>query len=102
MVATLIAKGFQFLPPPTGLANLPLSGYVFLFTGAMSSYSRSEAKVRVKDLGGQVSSALSQKVSHLVCGDKPGSKLQKARDRNISILTEQEFVDLLTQHTPTQ
>lgn len=102
MVATLIAKGFQFLPPPTGLVNLPLSGYVFLFTGAMSSYSRSEAKVRVKDLGGQVSSSLSQKVSHLVCGEKPGGKLQKARDRNISILTEQEFVDLLTQHTPTQ
>jgi DNA ligase (NAD+) len=101
MLATLIEKGFQFSPSSTGLSNLPLSEFVFLFTGSMSSYSRSEAKARVKELGGQVSSSLSKKVSHLVCGDKPGGKLQKARDKNISILTEYEFIDLLSQHIPT-
>lgn len=101
MLATFIEKGFQFTPSSTGLTNLPLSEYVFLFTGTMSSCSRSEAKARVKELGGQVSSSLSKKVSHLVCGDKPGGKLQKARDKNIFILTEQEFMDLLSQHTTT-
>jgi len=102
MLATLIQKGFQFTPSSTDLSNQPLSEYVFLFTGAMSSYSRSEAKARVKDLGGQVSSSLSKKVTHLVCGDKPGGKLHKARDMNISIFTEQQFIDLLSQYMPTQ
>jgi DNA ligase (NAD+) len=101
MLTILIEKGFQFEPSSANLSNMPLSEYVFLFTGAMSSYSRSEAKARVKELGGQVSSSLSKKVSHLVCGDKPGGKLQKAQDKNISILTEQEFIDLLSQHIPT-
>lgn len=73
----------------------PLSGAVFLFTGTLHGFSRSEAKARVKELGGQVASAISSKVTYLVCGDKPGSKLAKAQELGTRILNEQAFVELL-------
>lgn len=79
--------------PPSG--DQPLAGQVFLFTGSLAEMSRDEAKARVKSLGGQVASALSQKVSHLVCGDKPGSKLAKARELGLAILSEEDFKMIL-------
>jgi DNA ligase (NAD+) len=78
-----------------GAGELPLRGAVLLFTGTLSSFSRDEAKEIVKKLGGQVSSSLSRKVTHLVCGDKPGSKLQKASELGITVLTEKEFQQLI-------
>jgi len=72
-----------------------LSGAVFLFTGSLDSMSRSEAKVRVKELGGKVASQVSKKVTHVVAGDKPGSKLTKARELDLIILDEREFENLL-------
>jgi DNA ligase (NAD+) len=75
---------------------LPLRGAVLLFTGSLSTFSRDEAKEIVKKLGGQVSSSLSRKVTHLVCGDKPGSKLQKAEELGITILDEKEFQQLIS------
>ncbi|MCB2182539.1 MAG: NAD-dependent DNA ligase LigA [Desulfobulbaceae bacterium] len=76
----------------------PLENMVFLFTGGLSSLSRSEAKEIIKKMGGQVSSSLSKKVTHLVCGDKPGSKLQKAKDLGISILDEKGFQGLISKN----
>ena len=97
MLSTLMRNGFEFSLPQQGTGILPLAGNVFLFTGTMASCSRSEAKERLKDLGGQVSSSLTKKVTHLVCGDKPGSKLKKAGEMSISILNEQQFMELLGQ-----
>ena len=71
------------------------SGAVFLFTGSLDSMSRSEAKVRVKELGGKVASQISKKVTHVIAGDKPGSKLTNARQLGLRILSEQDFVKLL-------
>ncbi len=71
--------------------NRSLSDAVFLFTGTLSSSSRDEAKEMVKKLGGRVASSLNKTVTHLVCGDKPGSKLKKAEEMGITIVDEQEF-----------
>jgi DNA ligase (NAD+) len=79
-----------------GQGALPLRGAVLLFTGTLSSFSRDEAKEIVKKLGGQVSSSLSRKVTHLVCGDKPGSKLQKAEELGVAILDEKGFQQLIS------
>jgi len=79
---------------PVG-GDQPLSGMVFLFTGTLAEMSRGEAKARVKGMGGQVASTLSQKVTHLVCGEKPGSKLAKARELGLAILSEEDFKKLL-------
>ncbi|NTV13664.1 MAG: NAD-dependent DNA ligase LigA [Desulfobulbaceae bacterium] len=95
ILADLLALGVQagLSPPPA--SEQPLAGKTFLFTGALTSLSRDEAKARVKAMGGQVASALSQKVTHLVCGDKPGSKLAKARDLELAILSEEDFKMIL-------
>lgn len=95
ILAELLALGFKVGRSVTAGGDQPLAGKVFLFTGSLSAMSRDEAKARVKELGGQVASALSQKVNHLVCGEKPGSKLAKARDLGLAILSEEDFKMIL-------
>ncbi|RJX26609.1 MAG: NAD-dependent DNA ligase LigA [Desulfurivibrio sp.] len=87
-----VAPGKRLAPQ----GELPLRGAVLLFTGTLAGFSRDEAKELVKKLGGQVSSSLSRKVTHLVCGDKPGSKLQKAEELGITILDEKGFQQLIS------
>lgn len=72
----------------------PLLDTIFLFTGSLQSLSRSEAKDRVRELGGQVASSFNKKVTHLVAGEKPGSKLEKARELGITIIDEDEFTQM--------
>ena len=72
-----------------------LAGSVFLFTGALARLSRHEAKARIKELGGQVASGISRKVTHVVLGESPGSKLAKARELGLTVVTEDEFLRLI-------
>ncbi|OQX06478.1 MAG: hypothetical protein BWK76_26145, partial [Desulfobulbaceae bacterium A2] len=73
----------------------PLTGRVFLFTGGLANMSRDEAKRRVLALGGQVASSLSSAVTHVVQGDKPGSKAARAAKLGLPLLGEEEFRALL-------
>ncbi|MCX5876501.1 MAG: NAD-dependent DNA ligase LigA [Deltaproteobacteria bacterium] len=73
-------------------ADGALAGSVFLFTGALARLSRHEAKARIKELGGQVASGINRKVTHVVLGDSPGSKLTKARELGLTVITEDEFL----------
>jgi DNA ligase (NAD+) len=95
ILAELLELGVKVGRSESVAGDQPLAGLVFLFTGALNSMSRGEAKARVKTLGGQVASTLSQKVTHLVCGEKPGSKLAKGRDFGLAILSEEDFKMLL-------
>ena len=72
-----------------------LDGKIFVFTGSLSTMTRDEAGEKVKALGGKVSSSVSKKTSYVVAGDKTGSKLTKAEDLGVKILTEQEFLDMI-------
>ena len=93
MISEVMAAGLEIFEEEEGTKQL--DGRIFLFTGTLSSMSRNEAKQRVKSLGGQVSSSLSSKVTDLVAGDKPGSKLAKAQDTGVRILGEEQFISLL-------
>jgi DNA ligase (NAD+) len=75
--------------------KLLLSGEVLLFTGTLKKLSRTEAKKLVKENGGQIASGITKKLTCLVVGEKPGSKLKKAREKGKKILTEDEFLQLL-------
>jgi DNA ligase (NAD+) len=101
MLDRLLNIGFQFEHSRQDKSEMRFSGSVFLFTGSLASMSRSEAKVRVKELGGKVASQVSKKVTHVVAGDKPGSKLTKARELGLNILTEREFDVLLAGESKT-
>jgi DNA ligase (NAD+) len=96
MMSRLLGHGFTIVSTPKRAGASPLAGSVFLFTGSLASMSRDEAKLRVKERGGKVASQISRKVTHVVVGDKPGSKLKKARELDVKILDEKEFADLLT------
>ena len=95
MLDRLFAAGLEIIPEET--SSRQLDGRVFLFTGTLAEMSRNEAKQRAKAMGGQVVSALSSRVTDLVAGDKPGSKLKKAEELGIRVLGEEEFVRLLGQ-----
>ncbi len=92
MLADLFAAGLTIVPEAEG--DRPLEGRVFLFTGSLKSMSRNEAKQLVRDLGGQVVSGISRRVTDLVAGERAGSKLKKARELGIRILHEEDFLEL--------
>ena len=93
MLAQLLELGLIIRPPETGIK--PLDGEVFLFTGSLKGMSRNEAKQLVKEMGGQVVSGISKRVTHLVAGEKAGNKLKKAADMGVPAISEQEFMQLV-------
>jgi len=96
MLARLEALGVHVQEEKQALeGGGPLAGRAFLFTGGLAHLSRHEAKARIKELGGQVASGISRKVTHVVLGDSPGSKLTKARELGLPVITENEFLRLL-------
>lgn len=76
--------------------KLPLFGKSFVFTGGMESMSRDEAGERVRALGGSVSSSVSKKTSYVVAGEEAGSKLDKARELGVAILSETDFMRMIS------
>ena len=93
IIKKCIESGLEFtLPVPQKQLLLNQS---FVFTGTLTQFSRSEAKKLVESYGGKCTSSISAKVSYLVVGNNPGSKLAKAQSLQISILTEKDFQDLI-------
>ncbi|GER81449.1 DNA ligase [Thermogemmatispora aurantia] len=76
----------------------PLAGQSFLFTGKLAHLTRSQAEEAVRQLGGTVASNVTRSLTHLIVGEDPGSKLEKARRAGVQIHDEQWFLDLLRQH----
>ncbi|MFN7160353.1 MAG: NAD-dependent DNA ligase LigA [Candidatus Gracilibacteria bacterium] len=72
-----------------------LSGMTFLFTGTLTSFTRTEAGNMVEELGGNVVESISKNVTYLVFGEKAGSKLEKAKKLQVKTLNEQEFLELI-------
>ncbi|MEK7073451.1 MAG: NAD-dependent DNA ligase LigA [Patescibacteria group bacterium] len=73
----------------------PLAGKSFVFTGEMEGMSREEAKEKVRYLGGDASESVTKKTSFVVIGEKPGSKLGKARKLGVPVIGEKEFRNML-------
>jgi DNA ligase (NAD+) len=76
----------------------PLTEQTFVLTGTLTQMGRSEAKAALQSLGAKVSGSVSAKTHFLVAGDKSGSKLTKAQDLGVSILTEDDLVALLAKY----
>ena len=77
------------------LADQPLAGKTFVLTGTLASMSRDEGAAAIERLGGKVAGSVSRKTSYLVVGADAGSKLDKARELGVPILTEDEFRALI-------
>ncbi|MFB0506988.1 MAG: NAD-dependent DNA ligase LigA [Thermodesulfobacteriota bacterium] len=72
-----------------------LKGLTFLFTGALESFTRDEARDLVESLGGRTASSLSKKVDYVVVGSDPGSKYERAKELGITVLTEKHFREMV-------
>jgi DNA ligase (NAD+) len=73
-----------------------LEGQTFVFTGALTKFAREEAERLVVDLGGKPASSVSKSTTYVVAGPGAGTKLAKAEQLGVSVLTEDEFLQLVS------
>jgi DNA ligase (NAD+) len=78
-----------------GAAAGPLMGKTFVLTGTLPTLSRDEAAALIRAAGGSVTSSVSKNTDYVVAGENAGSKLDKARELGIKILSEDEFLKVL-------
>jgi len=74
--------------------EMPLDGKIFVVTGVLERFSRTEIKEVIESLGGKTSSSVSKNTDFVLVGENPGSKFDKARELGIKILNEEEFIKM--------
>jgi DNA ligase (NAD+) len=72
-----------------------LAGKVFVLTGTLAHHSRDEAKKMIEDAGGKVTGSVSKKTDYVVAGTEAGSKLDKAKELGITVISEEEMKSLI-------
>jgi DNA ligase (NAD+) len=82
-------------PSPAQLGGTYLSGKTFVVTGTLEKYSREEIEELIKSLGGKATGSVSKKTSFVVAGENAGSKLDKAKQLGVPVLTEAEFQKMI-------
>ncbi|MDE6731719.1 MAG: NAD-dependent DNA ligase LigA [Oscillospiraceae bacterium] len=72
-----------------------LNGLTFVLTGTLPTLKRDQAKEMIEQRGGKVSGSVSKKTSYVVAGEEAGSKLTKANELGITVLTEEQFLQMI-------
>jgi len=75
--------------------NSQIYGKSFVLTGGLKTMTRDEAKAKIRELGGNISESVSAKIDYVIAGSDAGSKLKKAEQLGIKIISEQEFLRIL-------
>ncbi len=70
------------------------AGKIFVLTGKLDNFSRDEAADLIEKFGGKVSGAVSKKTSYVIAGEEAGSKLTKAQELGVQVISEQEFIEM--------
>ncbi len=99
MVERLIAAGVSPQAAEFAPQSDRFAGKTFVFTGTLTQLTREEAEARVKRLGGRASGSVSKSTSYLVAGENAGSKLTKAQQLGVPVLTEEQFLQMCEEET---
>ncbi len=86
--------GIKVLEEKTTKGSDRLAGKTFVITGSLESMSRDQAKDRIREFGGDVSSSVSKNTDYVVAGSEPGSKYDKAQKLGVKIISEKEFLKI--------
>lgn len=99
IVAELREVGLNFGTPvkktPAAAAASPIAGKTLVVTGTLERFKREEIQELIRDLGGKAASSVSKKTDFVVAGEEAGSKLMKAQELGVKVLTEGEFLKLI-------
>ena len=94
LIGRLGEAGVNMTEPVTQTSGR-LDGKTFVLTGTLSKYTRSEASRLIEEAGGKVSGSVSKKTSYVLAGEDAGSKLKKAQELGIPVISEQELEEML-------
>lgn len=97
LIDRLLAAGVRPEEVATPAAGGRLAGLTFVFTGGLQSMTREAAGDEVRRRGGAVAGGVTRAVTHVVAGEKAGSKLEKATQLGLTVLTEDEFLALIAE-----
>jgi DNA ligase (NAD+) len=95
LIDRLHSAGLQFEYQSTRPKAGALNKLTFVLTGTLPNLSREEAKDRIEAAGGKVTGTVSKKTDYVVAGADPGSKLDKARELGIKVVTEEQLLNLI-------
>ncbi len=94
MIQRLRQAGVNFTSKEE-ITDRRFEGMTFVLTGSLTMFTREEATQRIEHLGGKASGSVSKKTTYVVAGENAGSKLRKAMELSIPVLTESEFMEML-------
>ncbi|MBI2552539.1 NAD-dependent DNA ligase LigA [Candidatus Uhrbacteria bacterium] len=97
LIDDLLASGIKVQSSKLSAISPKLHGLTFVLTGGLESMTRDEAKEKIRDLGGDISSSVSKNTDYVVVGSEPGDKLARAKKLNVKILNEKQFLEMLTE-----
>ncbi len=94
-IQNLIGAGVNTVYKEEALTDERFSGMTFVLTGTLPTYTRDQASAIIERFGGKVSGSVSKKTSYVLFGDEAGSKLTKAKDLGVTLITEEEFEEMI-------
>ena len=98
VIDTLLKSGVGWVEQESFAISGALAGETYVLTGTLMSLTRNDAKARLMSLGAKVSGSVSVKTSYVVAGDAAGSKLTKAQELGVAILSEADLLQRLEVH----